>query len=88
MEHEALWLDGNALAGVLAAALGAELSAAPRTCQSCGTLSAVGAHRAYRSAGVVLRCPGCGDVALRLAELPDRYVVVLAGTWTLVVPAV
>ena len=33
----------------------------------------------YEGAGVVLRCPGCGDVAVRIGALPDRYVVMLAG---------
>jgi hypothetical protein len=39
--------------------------------------------RATRSAGVVLRCPVCGDLALRVGILPDRYVVRLIGEWTI-----
>jgi hypothetical protein len=38
---------------------------------------------AYRSAGIVLRCPVCGDVAMRIATLPERHIVQLAGSWTL-----
>jgi hypothetical protein len=30
-----------------------------------------------------MRCPACGDLALRIVACEDRYVVVLAGTWTL-----
>jgi hypothetical protein len=43
----------------------------------------VGAHRLYRGAGVVLRCPTCGDLALRITVVEDRHVVHLRGTWAL-----
>jgi hypothetical protein len=81
-----VWLDANAIAGLLEHALGGEATRAPRGCQSCGVVSAVGAHRLYRGAGLVLRCPHCGDVAARIAILPDRHVVVLAGAWRVEVP--
>ncbi|HEX6388313.1 MAG TPA: DUF6510 family protein [Solirubrobacteraceae bacterium] len=62
------YLDGNALAGLLMEAFGADQTAAPRGCVSCGTVSAVGAYRLYVSAGYVLRCPVCGDVNARVAH--------------------
>lgn len=37
----------------------------------------------YRSAGIVLRCPSCHDVAMVVVTLPDRTLVQLTGTWTL-----
>ena len=80
---EGSWLDGNSIAGVLEALFGAELTAAPRGCQSCGGVHPVGAHRLYRGAGLVLRCPACGDVALRLVERSGGWVLLLAGTWQL-----
>jgi Family of unknown function (DUF6510) len=83
-----LWLDGNALAGLLREVFGAEMTTAPHRCRSCGTRSAVGAHRAYFGAGVVLRCPVCSDVAMRIATLPDRHVVQLTGSWTIEHPRV
>ena len=43
-----------------------------RRCQSCGAENALGAHRAYHGAGVVLRCPACADVALRIGVREDR----------------
>ena len=76
-------LDGNALGGRLAEVLGRDITGAPRGCQSCGAVHAVGAHRLYYGAGAVLRCPACGALALRLVALPDRYVLLLAGTWRL-----
>jgi predicted RNA-binding Zn-ribbon protein involved in translation (DUF1610 family) len=78
-----LFLDGNGIAGVLAEAFGFEMTTARRECQSCGDSSAIGAHRAYRSAGHVLRCPACGDVAARIGMLGDRHVMVLAGQWVI-----
>jgi hypothetical protein len=53
-----------------------------RTCQSCGDRSPAGAHRSYHGAGIVLRCPNCDDVALRIAELPGRLVFELRGAWS------
>ena len=38
-------------------------------------------------AGAVLRCPACGDVAMRIGINPDRYVVILIGELTLQAPA-
>jgi hypothetical protein len=83
----ATWLDGNAIAGLLAELFGADMTAVDRGCGACGAHSPVGAHRLYLGAGAVLRCPGCGDVALRIATLPDRHVVQLRGSWVLDVPA-
>ena len=54
MSDQPTWLDGNALAGVLTEILGAELTASPRGCPSCGAVNAIGAHRLYRGAGWVL----------------------------------
>jgi predicted RNA-binding Zn-ribbon protein involved in translation (DUF1610 family) len=82
MTEPALHLDGNAIGGLLGQLFATEMTAARRDCPSCGQRHATGAHRLYVSAGVVLRCPGCGDVALRCAELPDRVVLELRGTWT------
>jgi hypothetical protein len=86
MAEDALWLDGNAIAALLIEVFGAELTAAERGCQSCGARNRLGAHRVYRGAGTVMRCPACGDLALRITTLPDRHVVLLAGTWELDVP--
>jgi len=81
MAEAANWLDGNALGGELMELFGADLTDAPRRCQSCGATRAVGAHRLHLGAGSVLRCPSCDAVALVLTTLPDRHVVSMAGTW-------
>jgi predicted RNA-binding Zn-ribbon protein involved in translation (DUF1610 family) len=82
-DDDALWLDGNALAGLLGEVFAMEMTAVQRACAKCGVRAPVGAHRMYRGAGAVLRCPACGDLALRMAILEDRHVVQLRGTWTL-----
>ena len=87
MRDDELWLDGNAIAGLLLQLLGSEVTGAPRTCQSCGRTRAIGEHRLYRGAGLVLRCPACGDVAARIVALRSSYVVQLSGTWRLELPA-
>jgi uncharacterized Zn finger protein len=80
------WLDGNALAGELSEIFGVEMTTAQRHCPSCGARNALGAHRAYRGAGVVLRCPACGTLAVRLVILADRHSVQLTGCWQFELP--
>ena len=68
-------IDGNGIAGLLGEIAGAEMTAVMRTCQSCGDRRPVGEHRAYRTAGVVLRCPGCHEVALVIGLQDERLIV-------------
>ncbi len=79
-------IDGNGIAGLLGEIAGAEMTTVLRTCQSCGRRRALGEHRAYRGAGIVLRCPSCGDVALRIVQAPGRVYLELAGTRLLQLP--
>ncbi|MBV9916313.1 MAG: hypothetical protein JO153_07400 [Solirubrobacterales bacterium] len=78
-----LHLDANAVAATLQQIFVSEPTSAERVCQSCGQQRALGAHRMFRGAGIVLRCPACGDIAASVAVLPDRYVVRLRGTWSM-----
>jgi hypothetical protein len=79
-------LDGNAIAGVLVEAFGTEMTDTPRGCQSCGAVNPVGGHRLYEGAGWVLRCPACGDVALRIVSLSEQHVLTLSGHWRIETP--
>lgn len=88
MSAPELWLDGNAVAGMFQEMLGVEITSTPRRCQSCGEVHPIGAHRLYRGAGMVLRCPHCGDVAARIATVSDRYVLSMAGSWQLEIAGV
>jgi Zn finger protein HypA/HybF involved in hydrogenase expression len=67
-----LILDGNAVAGLLAEAFGAELTTARGTCNHCGAVDAVGAVRVYKAAGFVLRCPSCESVLAKLVTDGSR----------------
>ena len=74
-------LDGNGIAGLLGEIAGADMATVRRTCQSCGDRRALGEHRAYRSAGMVLRCPGCEDVAVVVGVQEERLVVEWRGKY-------
>jgi Family of unknown function (DUF6510) len=76
-------LDGNAIAGLLTEIFAAELTSTVRGCGSCGQSHPVGRHRLYRGAGLVLRCPGCDDVALTIVERGERHEVRMSGRWAL-----
>lgn len=81
-------LDGNAVAGELQALIAAELTEALRSCPACPTSAPLAEHHAYLDApGAVLRCPGCGIVALRVVRTPGRILLDLTGTHVLQVPA-
>lgn len=79
-----LHTDGNAVAGLLAQVLAVDATSIRRTCQSCADRRPMADHRAYHGAGVVLRCPSCGDVALRIAIVGDGLTVELRGTFQVV----
>ena len=62
-------LDGNAAGGMLASLFGREMTAAPGRCAHCFTVSEMGAMHVYMAGpGVVIRCPACGGVVLRVVE--------------------
>lgn len=71
MDRE-LVLDGNAAAGLLFEIFGAEMTAAPTECAHCGNEGEMGALVAYtRGPGIVLRCPACTQVVLRITQTPE-----------------
>jgi hypothetical protein len=81
-----LHLDGNGVAGLLAEIFGTDATTAECTCASCGARHVIAAHLAYRGAGMVLRCPSCTDVVVRIGTLADRYVVEIRGRLLMQVP--
>ena len=80
-------LDGNAAAGALAALLGREVTIAVAVCAACGQSGAIATLRAYlRAPGIVLRCPTCDGVVLRLVETPGSTVLDVQGAASLRFP--
>ena len=64
-----LKLDGNAAAGTLEQIFAFEVTTAIGTCANCGAVGPVGAANVYAPAiGIVVRCPRCESVLLRLAD--------------------
>jgi hypothetical protein len=81
MEYETditqeLMLDGNSVGGMFYEMFGVEMTAAPTECATCSTPNDVGALRVFDQApGVVMRCPACGNVMMRIVETPDAFYV-------------
>ncbi|HUC35285.1 MAG TPA: DUF6510 family protein [Gaiellaceae bacterium] len=65
-------LDGNAAAGDLEQIFAFEVTTAIGTCANCGAVGAVGGTNVYTQApGIVVRCPACDGVLLRLVDGGD-----------------
>jgi hypothetical protein len=74
-------LDGNAAGGVLGQIFAFEMTTAQITCANCSSGWPVGATAVYASAmGTIIRCPGCGEALIRVANGPQRYSVDFSGT--------
>lgn len=83
MDEEAIderTLDANAVAGMLEALFGMDMTVADSKCAGCGREGEVGTLLAYTNApGVVLRCPACSTVMLRMVETPRGMLVEAKG---------
>jgi Zn finger protein HypA/HybF involved in hydrogenase expression len=80
VDERDLMLDGNALGGVLAEIFAVEMTAAVGTCGSCGAHEQMARLHVYVHApGVVVRCPVCGSVLMRVVKSDGRAWVELSG---------
>lgn len=67
------FLDGNVAAGPLRELFAVDLTAASGQCDGCGRSGRLAEARVYhQSPGLVLRCPGCEGVLLRVVSAPER----------------
>ena len=67
--NRSLMLDGNAAAGILDEIFATDMTASPVECAHCGLEGPVGSLLAFMSApGIVLRCPGCEQVIIRIVQ--------------------
>jgi hypothetical protein len=81
METRDLRLDGNAIGGILLELFGADLTAAPSVCGSCGSREEVARLDVYVHApGIVVRCCHCEAVMIRIVQGRDRTWLDLSGT--------
>jgi len=76
---DALMLDGNAVAGLLQEVFAAEMTTSIGTCNACGASEPLGAVHAFRGAGVVLRCPHCGNTLVAIVKSDARVWVAFPG---------
>jgi kynureninase len=75
------YVDGQAVAGVFAEALGIEISTTTLTCTACGRSGRFAQARVYTTApGIVARCAGCEEVIARLVRTPTDVWLDLRGT--------
>jgi Zn finger protein HypA/HybF involved in hydrogenase expression len=81
MDTAEMKVDGNAIGGLLREIFTMEMTTAETTCAGCGAVHAVGQVDVYLNApGVVVRCPGCEQVLMRIVQGRGRYWVDLRGT--------
>jgi hypothetical protein len=81
MKQSDLKLDGNAIGGLLREVFTVEMTSAEDTCADCGQVHPVGSLEVYANApGVVVRCPGCEQVLMRVVRGPGRIWLDLTGT--------
>jgi hypothetical protein len=80
---ERLRLDGNAAAGLLQEVFAAEMTTALGTCDGCGAVEPVGAVHLYRAAGMVLRCPHCEAVLMKIVSDGKRAWIDVRGVRTM-----
>ena len=75
MNHE-LMLDANAAAGLLQEIFGTDMTAAPTECANCGAEGEMGTLLAFTQApGVVLRCPSCEQIIVRIVQTPNAFYI-------------
>jgi hypothetical protein len=73
-------LDGNAIAGPLHEAFGAEMTAALGTCARCGATAPLAEAVVYIGGpGIVARCRSCESVLMVLVTIRGRTCVDLRG---------
>ena len=86
-ENTELMLDGNALAGILHEIFDVEMTVASVECAFCGQEGEVGSLWAFvETPGLVLRCPACHNIVLRLVVAPDRIYLDARGAQFFCVP--
>jgi hypothetical protein len=78
-----LMLDGNAVAGLLQEVFAVEMTTAIGVCGGCGAIAAMGSTHVFRGAGVVLRCPHCDNVLVKVVKDDTRMWIGLPGVSTL-----
>lgn len=73
-------LDGNAAAGILSEIFALEMTASWIECANCGREGEMGTLLAFMQApGLVLRCPVCEHINMRVVQSPTAIYLDLRG---------
>jgi hypothetical protein len=73
-------LDGNAAAGRLSDVFVVDVTTARTRCRACGASAQLGAYHLYADApGMVVRCPTCEEMVLRIAQTPGHTWLDMSG---------
>jgi hypothetical protein len=74
------YLDGNAAAGELSSIFAVDITSAEGECANCNTKKRFAETHLYMQCpGLVARCPLCGHVLLRCANIRGRVFLDLRG---------
>lgn len=77
-------LDGNTAAGILVEIFGVEMTASASECDNCGHEGELGTLLTFgQGHGIVLRCPACSHVMLRVVETPTHIILDARGAVSL-----
>jgi Family of unknown function (DUF6510) len=83
---DSLRLEGNAAAGMLSEVFVPDLTAGRAKCAGCGSTRSIGALHVYtHGMGMVVRCPACDGVVLRVARTPTRIWLDARGAVSIVI---
>ncbi len=74
-----LMLDGNAVAGLLQEVFAVEMTTAVGRCNACGAAGEVGTLHVFQGAGIVMRCPHCGNALVTIVKGEARVWIGFAG---------
>jgi len=74
------YLDGNAAAGELSRVFAVDITTAAGRCAECGTTKCLAeAHLYVHGPGLVVRCPACEHVLLRLVNVDEHVFLDVRG---------
>jgi hypothetical protein len=80
MERDTDHLDGNAAAGLLEEIFAFEVTTARAVCAACTQEVTFGEMAVYAlELGAIMRCPGCGEVMVRISKLDGERWIDAAG---------
>jgi endogenous inhibitor of DNA gyrase (YacG/DUF329 family) len=84
MTPESRRLDGNAAAGRLADVFVFDATVVQTRCSTCGMEAPLGHYHVYADApGMVVRCPSCEKMVMRVAQTPGHTWLDMGGAATL-----